>query len=126
LELLRKNVWLNGVESSVEILQGDCRKFASLLEGTADRVLMGYLFKTEKFLPCTLKIAKKNAFIHMHRTVKLEEIEKLKKRIIEIGKKNHAIIKVVKVNEVKSYAPKVVHVVFDLKIRKIPRRVSVK
>ena len=118
LEYLRKNIWLNGVEDKIEILQGDCRKFASLLENSADRVIMGYLFETEKFLPCALKISKKNAFIHLHRTVKIEEIENLKKKIIEIGKKNKCRIKVLNVNKVKSYAPKIYHVVFDLKITK--------
>lgn len=116
LKFLRRNVWLNGVESKVEILQGDCRKFSSLLKGTADRVIMGYLFKTEKFLPYAFKIAKKSAFIHMHRTAKLEEIAELKKKIVSIGKKNRVKVKIVNVNEVKSYAPKIVHVVFDLKI----------
>jgi tRNA wybutosine-synthesizing protein 2 len=118
LEYLRKNVWLNEVEEKIEILQGDCKKFAKLLENSADRIIMGYLFETEKFLPCALKIAKKNAFIHMHRTVKIEEIEKIRERIVEIGKKNKCRIKVLNVNKVKSYAPKIYHVVFDLKISK--------
>jgi len=118
LEYLRKNIWLNGVENKIEILQGDCRKFVRPLENTADRVLMGYLFETEKFLPCALKIAKNNAFIHLHRTVKQEEIEKVKKKIIKIGKKNNCKIKILNVHKVKSYAPKIWHVVFDLKLSK--------
>lgn len=118
LEFLRKNIWINDVESRIEVLQGDCRKFSSLLEDTADRIIMGYLFKTEKFLPYALKIAKRNAVIHLHRTVKIEEIEKIKRKIVEIGKKNKYKIKVLKVNKVKSYAPKIWHVVFDLKVYK--------
>lgn len=118
LEFLRKNIWLNNVESRIEILQGDCRKFASLLEGIADRIIMGYLFKTEKFLPYAFKIAKNNAFIHLHRTAKVEEIGKLKKKIIDIGKKNKVNVKILKVNEVKSYAPKIWHFVFDLRVIK--------
>ena len=118
LEFLRKNIWLNDVENSIEILQGDCRKFANLLENTADRIIMGYLFKTEKFLPYAFKIAKNNAFIHFHRTVKIEDIEKIKKKIVEIGKKSKCKIKIINANKVKSYAPKIWHVVFDLKIIK--------
>ena len=38
IEFLRKNAWLNNVENKIEILQGDCRKFSSLLENTADRI----------------------------------------------------------------------------------------
>jgi tRNA wybutosine-synthesizing protein 2 len=116
IEYLRKNTWLNDVENKIEILQGDCRKFANLLGNTANRIIMGYLFKTEKFLPYALKIAKNNCVIHFHRTVKIEEIEKVKQKIIKIGKKDKCRIKVVKLIKVKSYAPKIWHVVFDLKI----------
>jgi len=118
VEYLRKNAWLNGIEDKIEILQGDCRKFATLLENTADRIVMGYLFETEKFLPYALKIAKNNAFIHFHRIAKEEGIEKIKKRVAEIGKKNKCEIKISKVVKVKSYAPKIYHFVFDLKVSK--------
>jgi tRNA G37 N-methylase Trm5 len=88
------------------------------LENTADRIIMGYLFKTEKFLPYALKFAKNNCIIHFHRTVKIEDIEKINKKIINIGKKSNCKIKILKITKVKSYAPKIYHVVFDLKIVK--------
>lgn len=118
IEYLRKNAWLNDVEDRIEILQGDCRKFATLLENTADRIIMGYLFETEKFLPYAFSIAKNNAFIHFHRTVKEEEIDKIKEKLIKIGTRNKIKIKILKVKKVKSYAPKIWHVVYDLKIIK--------
>jgi len=118
VEYLRKNIWLNNVETKIEVLQGDCRNFANLLENTADRIIMGYLFKTEKFLPYALKIAKNNCVIHFHRTVKIEDIEKIKEKLIKIGNRNNCKIKILKINKVKSYAPKIYHVVFDLKIHK--------
>jgi tRNA wybutosine-synthesizing protein 2 len=118
IEYLRKNIWLNDVENKIEVLQGDCRLFAKPLENTADRIIMGYLFKTEKFLSYAFKIAKNNAVIHFHRTVKQEEIEKIKKKIIEIGKKNKVKIKILKTVKVKSYAPKILHVVLDLEVIK--------
>jgi tRNA wybutosine-synthesizing protein 2 len=118
IEYLRKNIWMNNVENKIEILQGDCRKFAGLLEDISDRIIMGYLFNTEKFLPYALKIAKANAFIHLHRTVKIEDIEKIKEKIVEIGKKNNCKIKIINMIKVKSYAPKIWHFVFDLKVIK--------
>jgi tRNA wybutosine-synthesizing protein 2 len=118
VEYLRKNVWLNDVEDKIEILQGDCRKFATLLENTADRVIMGYLFGTEKFLPYAFRIAKNNSIIHFHRTVKEEEIDKIIDELIKIGTRNRIKIKVLKITKVKSYAPKIWHVVYDLKINK--------
>jgi tRNA wybutosine-synthesizing protein 2 len=118
IEFLRKNVWLNNVEDKIEILQGDCREFAQFLENTADRIIMGYLFNTEKFLPYAFRIAKNNATIHFHRTIKEEEIDKIKEKLIKIGTRNKVKIKVLNVKKVKSYAPKIWHVVFDMKIIK--------
>ncbi len=117
-EYLRKNVWLNGVESKIEILEGDCRKFSKILENIADRIIMGYLFQTEKFFPYALKIAKKNCVIHFHRIAKKEEIEKIVERLVNIGKKKKCKVKVIKMKKVKSYSPKVWHFVLDLKIKK--------
>lgn len=118
IEYLRKNVWLNDVEDKIEILQGDCRRFSKLLENTADRVIMGYLFDTEKFLLYAFKIAKNNCVIHFHRTVKTNEIKKLKEKIMKIGRKNKYKIKILRTKKVKSYAPKIWHIVFDLKVVK--------
>jgi len=118
IEYLRKNVWLNNVENKIEVLEGDCRLFTKPLENTADRIIMGYLLKTEKFLPYAFKIARNNAIIHFHRTVKQEEIEKIKQKIVKTELKNNCKIKILKVVKVKSYAPKVWHIVFDLKVVK--------
>jgi tRNA wybutosine-synthesizing protein 2 len=115
IEFLRKNVWLNNVENKVEILQGDCRKYSKFLENTADRIIMGYLHDTEKFFPHALRIAKKNAIIHFHRALKIEEIEKTEKKLIEIARKEKVKIKFLRVVRVKSYAPKVWHMVLDIK-----------
>ena len=70
VEYLRKNTFLNKVEGRIEILQGDCRDFSDMLENTADRIIMGHLYETEKFLPYALKIAKKGCIIHFHRIIK--------------------------------------------------------
>ncbi|OGI12406.1 hypothetical protein A3K64_01075 [Candidatus Micrarchaeota archaeon RBG_16_36_9] len=118
IEYLRRNAWLNNVENKIEVLQGDCREFTQLLENTADRIIMGYLFDTEKYLPYAFKIAKKSTFIHFHRSVKEREIDKIKERIIKIGTKNKVKVKVLRITKVKSYAPKIWHVVYDLRINK--------
>jgi len=114
-EYLRKNVWMNGVENKIEVLEGDCRKFAQFLESIADRIVMGYLFDTEKYLKYALKIAKRSCFIHFHRIFKKEELEKIKEKIAEIGKKEGYKIIFLEKKEVKTYAPNVSHYVLDLK-----------
>ena len=112
-EYLRRNIWLNNVENIVEVLEGDCRLFAPALEGVADRVLMGYLFDTEKFLPDAIRIAKNKAIIHFHRTVKEGEIDSFGKKL-EKDKR----LKVMQARKIKSYAPKVWHMVYDLRVTK--------
>ncbi len=101
IEYLTKNAFLNKVEHKIEVLEGDCRDFASLLK--ADSVVMGYLYDTEKFLPAALKMCKKGGVIHFHRNIGENEVK---------FPKNVKILRKIKV---KSYAPKVWHVVYDLK-----------
>ena len=58
IEYLEKNIWLNNVEDKVEPILGDSKKVASLLENTADRILMGYFFEIDTFLPVAFKMLK--------------------------------------------------------------------
>lgn len=118
IKYLEKNVWLNGFENKIEILRGDCRKFAPLLKNKADRIIIGYIYETEKFLPAALKIAKNGCIAHFHRTVATNKIEPLKQMIVKIAKKNNCKIKFLLCKKVKSYAPNILHVVLDLKITK--------
>lgn len=116
VEFLRRNAIMNGVASKIEILQGDCRRFAKPLQGIADRIIMGYLQDTEKYLPAALAMAKPRAMIHLHRAVPIRELEELKEKIIRIGTENKRMIKIVAVCRIKSYAPKIDHVVLDLSV----------
>ncbi len=104
LKYLRHNSFLNKVENKIEILEGDCRDYADLLKNQADRIVMGHLYDTEQFLPAALKIAKKGAIIHFHRNVKEGDEIKFPKQV-----------KVLRKRKIKSYAPKVWHMVYDLK-----------
>lgn len=118
VKFLERNVFLNNVSEKVEVLKGDCRDFAGLLENTADRIIMGYLFETEKFLPAALKMAKDNCTIHFHKNVEIENIGLIKEKVADIAKDNGCEIQVLSVVKVKSYAPKIWHIVMDLKVSK--------
>lgn len=107
IDYLQKNAIINKVADKIEVLQGDCRKFSKLLENTADRIIMGWLDKTERFLPAAVKIAKSGCVIHMHRTVREDQIERMKKTL-------EKQFKVLAVKKVKSIGPRQLHVVFDL------------
>ncbi len=110
IRYLTKNAWMNKVENKIEILEGDCKDYAPMLYGVADRVVMGYLYDTEKYLPYAKKILKKNGVIHFHRNVK--EGENFEEKIKKIG------LKIIRKKKVKSYSPRVWHMVYDLKVNK--------
>lgn len=114
ISYLEKNAFLNKVASKIEILKGDCRDFALPLEGIADRVIMGYIKNTIDFLPSGLKIAKKNGLIHYHDTVAEEDIGRLGRRLEKAAVGNGFKIKILNIRKIKSYAPKVYHVVADI------------
>lgn len=86
-------------------------------EGIADRVIMGYLKDTYKYLSKALRILKPSGgIIHYHENcpneIMLKLFDKVKNLITEIGKS--AVL--LELRKVKSYAPGVTHVVLDLKI----------
>jgi tRNA wybutosine-synthesizing protein 2 len=118
IKYLQKNVFLNKVENKIEILKGDCRSYANLLENIASRVIMGFLFETEKFLPAALKIAGDNCIIHYHFLARKDDTEKEIEKVKKIARENFYRVKVLLLRKVKSYAPKVCHWVMDLEARK--------
>ncbi len=106
---LKENIELNNVENRVEALQMDCREYT----GKGDRIIMGYLQKTHKFLGKAYELVKEGGIVHYHQTV----VEKLYPDAIhnEIG----AVIgeyKILSMRKVKKFAPGVWHVVADIKI----------
>ncbi|MBU5575128.1 MAG: class I SAM-dependent methyltransferase family protein [Candidatus Aenigmatarchaeota archaeon] len=120
IKFLKKNIKLNKI-SNIQVLYGDCRKFSKKLENKADRIIMGYLKDTEKFLPYALKIAKKECIIHFHRLIHEKEINEVKEKILRIIRENKCKGKILNILIVKSMAPKINHYVFDIKINKTNR-----
>lgn len=110
---LCQNVLLNHVSENVEPLKGDNRRVAP--ENIADRVIMGYIGGTGKFLDTAIKCLKKNkGVIHFHEkyseNIKLDEPLKMFEKK---AKKYNLKVNLIDVREVKSYAPKISHFVFD-------------
>ncbi len=108
---LSENIRLNHVGSVVEPIQGDCEKVAP--RGIADRVLLGILHVTHKYLPLALEVLKPSGgIIHYHESVPLSiQFKRPIKRILSAtrGRK----VKILGVRRVKKYSPNVVHVVVD-------------
>jgi tRNA wybutosine-synthesizing protein 2 len=112
---LCENIGLNHVEDIVEPVLGDCRE--NVPDGTADRVIMGYVGTTHEFLSYGIKALKPGGILHYHETTpeKLvfdRPIEYIKDEAARQGRK----IEVLETIKVKKYSPGVWHVVVDAMI----------
>ncbi len=117
VKYLLENVKLNKIEKKVEIFEGDCREMCKILAEKnikVDRISMGYLFETEKFLSHALLISKKGTYIHFHFLSKEEEVKNMVNKIKQIASNCNAAISIKLVKKVKSYAPRIYHMVADI------------
>ncbi|WP_292388424.1 class I SAM-dependent methyltransferase [Methanosarcina sp. UBA5] len=113
---LKENIRLNKVEDIFVPICGDCSKVAP--EGTADRVLMGYVGTTHHYLGPAIKALKKSGgILHYHETVpeglaRTRPQERIEKAACKLGKK----VEILETHRVKKYSPGVFHVVVDARI----------
>jgi len=115
-QYLCKNIVLNHVTSIITPLFGDNRKTAP--KNVANRVLMGYIDNTQRFLPTAIKCLKNcTGIIHYHDIFPNNLIqEKILKIIKKITKKHNTDTKLIKYKNIKSYAPGIDHIVVDILI----------
>lgn len=112
------NIERNGIKNITPIL-GACQEIAmeKEMENIADRVIMGYLPKTEKFLPAALLFLKKEGTIHFHNTYRDAELwEKPQKDLEKVFEGTDFSIE--NQRKVKEYAPGVWHIVMDISVQK--------
>jgi tRNA wybutosine-synthesizing protein 2 len=112
-EYLRENIKLNKLGNVLPIL-GDCREVCP--EGVADRVVMGYLFRPEKFLLTAINALDGDGTIHYHFVSSLSQVEKEEMRITETIKGAGFKSEILNSVRVKSFAPKRYHWVLDLSV----------
>ncbi len=113
---LKENIRLNRVEDIIIPICGDCSKFTP--EGTADRVLMGYVGTTHYYLEPAIKALKNSGgILHYHETVpenlaKTRPQDRIKKAAESLGKK----VEILETRRIKKYSPGVLHVVVDARV----------
>jgi tRNA wybutosine-synthesizing protein 2 len=117
-DYLKENIVLNDVSSIVEPIIGDNREVAP--KNVANRVIMGYFKKTEKYLKVAFDcLHNHKGIIHYHGKFSDKIVPHIPMKIIEEEiKKNKCIVNLIRYFCVKSYAPGISHYVFDLKIGK--------
>ncbi len=109
---LNENIELNEVEDVVETWNGDNRDFEK--KGIADRIVMGYLHDTWRFLPKALDFLNNSGIIHYHSLAKDSNYPENVKD--ELNKHLNQDFKIDDIRKIKSYAPHVFHVVVDIKV----------
>jgi len=111
---LRENIRLNRVGHIVRPLLGDCSTVAP--RGVADRVVLGILHVTHRYLPLALEVLKPSGgVIHYHESVPSGlRFERPVKRILEVAAGRE--VEILGKRVVKRYAPSVDHVVVDARI----------
>jgi len=112
---LVENIALNKVEGIVEPFLGDNRSLPG--ESFADRVIMGYVKTTHEFLPTAVRLVKDGGIIHYHETCPNELIPERSLKRLEDSVGGGGVT-VLRIKEIKSYAPGVTHLVVDARIRK--------
>ncbi len=116
-QFLVENIELNKVQDRMTAYNIDNRDFPG--EDIADRILMGYVVTTHKFIPKALSIAKDEAVIHYHNTVPERLMPQEPFRTFQRIAREHGY-EAEKLNEliIKRYAPGVWHVVVDVRVFK--------
>lgn len=112
---LCENVKLNGVESIVEPVLGDCREKTP--EGWADRVIMGYVGTTQEYLPWGIRALKPGGVLHYHETTPDRLVfDRPIRNIKEAAEEQGRSAEVLNTVKVKKYSPGVWHVVVDARV----------
>jgi tRNA wybutosine-synthesizing protein 2 len=113
---LQENIRLNKIESMIYPICGDCSKLTP--EGTADRVIMGYVGTTHYYLEPAIKALKESGgILHYHETVpenlaKTRPHERIREAAEALGKK----VEILGTRRIKKYSPGVLHVVVDARV----------
>ena len=112
------NIVLNNVTSIVQPMLGDNKIVAP--KDVANRVTMGFIDKTYKYLPTAINCLKNNTgIIHYHDVYPKELVPKKPiKTITEITESIDVKANVLKYHSIKSYAPGINHYVFDIELVK--------
>jgi len=115
---LKESIKINKIPNIQPIL-GDCRRVRRRI--AADRIILGYLPGTHEYLPYAFRFLKDRGVIHYHNTYQENElwIKPLKEIEDAARSKGFRIIAILGRNIVKSYAPRVFHVVIDVGFEKV-------
>lgn len=124
---LRFNLERNNVAHKCRVYLGDNRETAPTLADVADRVNLGLLPTSVKAWPLAVQVLKPSGgWLHVHDNVAVEDRDAWEQRLLEalrdlaVQHGKHWVITCDHVERVKSYAPKVFHLVADIHCVPVP------
>ena len=117
VKFLRENTRLNGI-SCIDVTESDNRNVS--LPDVADRVIMGYLPGTERFLPAAFGFLKNNGTIHFHNTCKKDDLWNKPVGLLGNAAEDagYMLDKIMHKGVVKHFSPGTEHIVIDARFRK--------
>ena len=112
---LCQNIRENHVEDIVMPVRGDCAKETPA--GLADRVIMGMVQVTNRYLETGISALKPGGTLHYHQTIHSRQfpeaaVQEVKDAAAALGRR----VEILKCLRVKKYSPGVVHAVIDARI----------
>lgn len=119
LRYLQENVRLNRVEDIVEPVLGDCRDICkeAAYTGKADRVVMGFVGTTDRYLKTGIEVLRPGGILHYHQTVPSWMYpEAPVKDVTEASEASGRRAEILRCARVKKYSPGVLHAVVDARI----------
>ncbi|EKX45664.1 hypothetical protein GUITHDRAFT_71161, partial [Guillardia theta CCMP2712] len=125
VEALQRNLLANRVADRCHVLLGDNRETTSLLDRSAHRVLLGLLPSSEQGWPVAVRCLRDDGgWLHVHENVAeadeatwLRQLEEELEKIARRQGRGEWRARVEHVEHVKTYAPRVWHLVADVEMR---------
>jgi tRNA wybutosine-synthesizing protein 2 len=112
---LCENVRINHVESIIKPVLGDCGEQTP--PKSADRVVMGYVGTTNRYLKTAISALRDGGTLHYHQTISSKNYpDEAINDIIKVADRMDRKVEVLKCIRVKKYSPGVVHTVVDARI----------
>lgn len=114
-DYLCQNIKLNHVKEIVQPVLGDCAKETP--EGVADRVVMGMVQVTDRYLSKGIEALRSGGILHYHQTIPSWQYpDAVVKDVMKAAQVAGCRATIEKCIRVKKYSPGVVHVVVDARI----------
>jgi tRNA (guanine37-N1)-methyltransferase len=122
VNLAKKNIKLNNLLDKIDVICLDAKMIGCTFvkkDIKADRIIMNLPFSAHLFFKNALKIAANNCQIHYYDILKEKEINNRKDNLVKVAKNNNFKLLNLKVNKIKTYAPREFYVGIDITAKKI-------